>query len=230
MGKTECLRNLDPKKVAYANYDKKDHFFGFAMDEKIDNVTDTLAFLDAAESIDQIEYIVIDTLTYMMDMFARQVVNTAADSRSAWGDYATFYEEVIQRLQMSKKNVIVLSHIKDMYNEKELITEQRVPVQGKIGGRGVEADFSTIVMTTTMPFDYFDGHDGKSKIEDLNPSFEEELKGVKHVFMTMATRDSMGAPVRAYKGMWNKKSDLYLDNDVQILFDRIAEFAEQVKK
>jgi uncharacterized protein YlzI (FlbEa/FlbD family) len=229
-GKTESLRNLDPSKVAYANYDKKDHLFSFAMDEKIDNVLDTIPFLDACEAEPQIEYIVLDTLTYMMDMYARQIVNTAKDSRAAWGDYAIFYEEVIQKLQMSKKNIIVLSHIKDIYNEKEFVTEQRVPVQGKIGGRGVEADFSTIVMSTTMPFDYFNGKDGINKIEDLNPSFEEELKGVKHVFMTMATKDSMGAPVRAYKGMWNKKSDLYIDNDVQVVFDRIKEFSQKIKK
>jgi hypothetical protein len=40
----------------------------------------------------------------------------------------------------------------------------------------------------------------------------------------------MGAPVRAYKGMWNKKSDLYIDNDVQVVFDRIKEFSQKIKK
>jgi len=53
---------------------------------------------------------------------------------------------------------------------------------------------------------------------------EDELEiGVKHVFQTRLTKETVGDKIRSNMGMW-AKNETYIDNDAQILLDRLTEY------
>ena len=52
---------------------------------------------------------------------------------------------------------------------------------------------------------------------------EEREDGVKYVFQTRITKDSAGEKMRSAMGLWNR-DELYIDNDLQLVFNRLKEF------
>ena len=84
--------------------------------------------------------IVIDTLTFLMDMFESLYIVGNSNTQKAWGDYAQFFKNLMQvHVASSDKSVIFLGHTKAEYNEKTLTYDTAVPVKGSLKNNGIEA-------------------------------------------------------------------------------------------
>lgn len=220
-GKSSSLRNLPMSSMVYLNTDLKEIPFrsNFAAEAEISDAQDILAFIDEIEENDQITGAVLDTITFLMQMYERQYVVTAKDTQKAWGNYGNFYRDFIHRIKSGTKDYVILAHEDSFYNEATLTNESRVPIKGAVGKVGVEADFTTILGTKQMPLSKLKGKENSL----LNITEEEEEDGVKYVFVTRVTKDHPGEKMRAPIGFWDR-SELYIDNDVQIVFDRLKDY------
>jgi len=190
-GKSASLMNIaKPEGVLYLNCEnnKKLPFRSEFMEK---NVTDPLQIYEAftvAETLPEIHTIVVDTLTYMMDMYETLHVLTATNSMKAWGDYAQFFKRLMsQYVAISTKNIIFLGHTMDVLNEAEMVNEILVKVKGSLMNQGIESYFSTVLSSKKMPLTKLAAY----KSELLNITEEEEMLGFKYVFQTRLTKESV---------------------------------------
>lgn len=204
-GKTASLRNLPKDKTAYLNADGKRVVFGeeFDLTANIKSPHDIIPTMEQVEEMEGVEYVVLDTLSFMMEMFETQVVNRSSNTQQAWGEYADFYKKVTQKIKNSGKKYVVLAHLMDVYNEDELVKESKVPVKGSVGRRGVEADYDIIVNSV--------------KVKDDSPL------GFSYKFQTQLTKETMNTNIRHPIGFW-KPEEVYIDNDVVKIFEQINKF------
>ena len=79
------------------------------------------AFVEA-EKMPEIHTIVIDTLTYLMDMYESVYVLGAPNTMQAWGEYAQYMKNLMaQYVAISTKNVIFLAHISPVVNDDSIL-------------------------------------------------------------------------------------------------------------
>ena len=112
-----------------------------------------------------------------------------------------------------------MAHEEVSHNEQAMTMESRVPVKGAVGKIGVEADFTTILSTKQMPLSKLVGFEN----DLLHVTPEEEEDGFKHVFCTRISKDSVGQKMRSAIGLWDRK-ELYIDNDLEQVFDRLRQY------
>ena len=172
------------------------------------------------------EGIIIDSLTFLMDMFETKYISKSSDTRKAWDDYNQFFKTMLQEKVVAfNKPVIFLAHLQDTYDEKNLEYKQAVPIKGSLRGRGVEAYFSTVVYSMTLPL---------AKVEDfkdnglLHVNEDEEIEGVKYIFQTRKTRDTTNTRIRSPIGLFSQK-ETYMDNDCQLLLDHLTKYYSKGK-
>ena len=142
-GKSTSLKDMEKQEeVAYLNADIKATPFKnkFKLDKNIVDAKKVLTYLDQIENVPTIRFTILDTVTFLMDTFAREHINAEGivDTQSAWGDYANFYKNMIHKMKHSSKHVAVLAHVSTRYNEEEMETDVSVPIQGAVGRRGVK--------------------------------------------------------------------------------------------
>ena len=140
-GKSACLAGLqNPEGVMYLNCEagKK---LPFRAKFKQFTITDPLQVyeaFEAAEGMPDVHTIVVDTLTYLMDMYESLYVYNSANTQKAWSDFAQYYKALMQNyVAKSTKNVIFLAHTADALNEGEMVMETKVPVKGAIKNNGI---------------------------------------------------------------------------------------------
>lgn len=222
-GKSTSLINLrEPEGVGYLNVDLKPLPFKSKFVSL--NITDAMVIHQAIaelEAMPNIHTVVLDTITFLMDMFEQQYVVGAANTQKMWGEYAQFYKQFIHSIKASKKNWIILAHEKEVLNEKEMMLETKVPIKGAVGHRGAEADFTTIVSAKKMLLpkitEFVEGN------ELLNVSTREEGLGFKHVFQTFIDKDTVNEKMRSAMGLWSDQ-EKFVDNDLQQVIDRLHEY------
>ncbi len=222
-GKSASLQNLrDPAGVAYMNLEVNKKL-PFPSKFKEANITDPLqvkAQLTAINNLDNIHTVVVDSLTFMLDQWKSQYLHTSKDTQKAWGLFAEFFKVLMtDHVAKSTKNVIFTAHTLTVLNEQTHMMETKVPVQGALKNNGIEAFFSTIVYTKVLPVEML------KKFDNPNLTFtEDELDiGLKHVFQTRLTKETVGDKIRSNMGMW-EKNETYINNDAQILLDRLDEY------
>jgi len=162
-GKSLSLRNIkDPEGVFYLNCENnkslpfKSKFKEFTITEPYDVYT---AF-EKAETKEDIHTIVIDSVTYLMDMFETVHVLTATNTMKAWGDYAQYFKRLMsQYVANSTKNVIFTAHTMDILNEAEMINETLVKVKGSLMNTGIESYFSTVVASKKVDLRKLEGYE-----------------------------------------------------------------------
>lgn len=221
-GKTTSLYFLEnPEKYVYLNADKKQTPFRdkFMATIEIEDPVDVLDFIDEIEGNEEVEGVIIDTLTHLMDMFETQYIADASDTRKMWGEYSHFYKKLIHKAKSGSKSYIVLAHEDIFLNEKTNQLEAKVPVKGAIGRVGVESDFTTIVSAKTVEVKKL--ADIKNDLLEVTPEDIED--GSKRVFVTRVTKDYSGAKMRSAMGLWDR-SELYIDNNIQHVLDRLNEY------
>jgi hypothetical protein len=225
-GKSLCLRNLkNQERYMYLNCENnkalpfKNTFQSF-------NITDPLqvyeAFDHMAANSDDFDGIIIDTATFLMDMYESMYVATAVDGRSAWGDYAQFWKRLMQQyVAKTDKKVAILAHTADIFNEGEMVTETLVKVKGSLMAQGIESYFSNVISTKKVPL---------VKLAHLNQASssliiteDEEDVGFKHCFQTRLNKETVNERIRAPLGMWTR-SETFIDNDLQMVFDKLQAY------
>lgn len=220
-GKTTSLQHLrNQENFIYLNFDRKDLTFkgNFRAEKHISDPYDVLGYLDAIESNPEVQGAVIDTLTFMMGLFERRVIDVAHDSRAAWGEYGRYYKDVMDRIKSGTKDYIILSHVNSIYNEESQSLEDRVPIKGAIGKLGCESDFSHILTTKLVKTRVLaDRECALLSITDEDREDESKL-----VFQTRPFK-SEASLSRAPIGFW-ERSELYIDNNINHVLDRIKEY------
>lgn len=221
-GKSTSLMLLrNQEKMAYLNCDLKELPFKskFAVNVEVSDAYNVLDFIDEIEGQPGIEGGVLDTITFLMQMFERQYVSTAKDTQKAWGNYGNFYRDLIHRLKSGTKDYAVLAHVDTVYNETKMAMDSKVPIKGAVGKVGIEADFTTILTTKQMPIKKLEGFEN----DLLHISDDEKEDGFKYVFVTRVSKDSVGEKMRSAMGLWTRK-ELYIDNDLNQVFARLKQY------
>lgn len=224
-GKSASLRNLEKDRYVYINADLKRLPYRGSKQQFADiiDIEDPYEALDILEEIageDDLDGVVIDTLTFLMNMFENQYVAGASNGQQAWADYAKFYKDILHAAKTSGKSVVFLAHAADTVNEDK-DKEVRVPIKGSVGKIGCEADFTTILASKCLPIKELEPYEKGNKL--LSITDEERELGYKYVFQTRKTKTTTGEPMRSPMFMW-ESPELYIDNDVQLVFNRLKEF------
>lgn len=230
-GKSYSLSGLkEQEKVLYLNCEAgknlpfKNSFKREIITAPLTELVGEGCFLRQAEKHpDKINTVVIDSLTFLMDMYETKYIKTATNTQQAWGTYADFFinllNQEIPRLIKVGINVIVTAHVADRYNESELAVETSIPIKGSIGKKGAEAFFENMVSTKKMKIKDLEAY----KNDNLHITEDDIELGFKNVFQTRLTKDTVNERLRENRNMW-KKNETFIDNDISIVLNRLNEF------
>jgi hypothetical protein len=222
-GKSAALMGLDnPEGVMYLNCEAGKRL-PFKSKFKEFVITDPLQVEEAfqhAETMQDVHTIVIDSLTYLMDMYESTYVIGAANTMQAWGEFSQFYKRLMQKhVASSTKNVVFIAHTLDTLNEADSVMETKVPVKGAIKNQGIESYFSCVISAKKMTLKKL--ADYKNDFLGVTP--EEEDIGFKYVFQTRLTKETVNERLRGPLGLWDKK-ETFIDNNMQNVFNRLHEY------
>jgi len=224
-GKSASLKDLkDQPGVIYINCENGKKL-PFKSDFKKLNVTASAQVFQAfeqAEKMPEVHTIIVDTLTYMMDLYEGTKVLNSENTMKAWGNYAQYFKILMsQVVAKSTKNVIFLAHTSDVLNESEMVNETIVKVKGSLMNQGIESYFSTVISTKKLPLAKLTDINAASKLCEI--SEEDKLLGFKYVFQTRLTKETVNERIRSPMGMWDVK-ETYIDNNVQNVINRLHEY------
>lgn len=224
-GKSASLMNLkNPEGVIYLNCEngKKLPFRSQFKELRVSTPEMVFQAFDEAENMPNVHTIVVDTLTYLMDMYESMRVITSPNTQQAWGSYAQFLKVLMsQKVAASTKNVIFLAHTADIVNEKEMATETMVKVKGSLMNNGIESFFTNVISTKKMPISKLTEEQLANPLLTITP--EDEANGFVYVFQTKLTKDTVNERIRSPMGMW-KVEETFINNDLQHLIDRLHDY------
>lgn len=182
-----------------------------------------LVEMEADGQTNPFNFVIIDTVSFMMDMYERMHVHGSSNTMKAWGDYALFFPRLMDATaKLENTFFIFLGHLDSYLDEDEGMMRFHVPVKGSLKTKGLEAYFTTVIYVKKMRIkDINKGcPDGNNH---LNITNKEETKGFKHVFLTDSDKNTIGGRIRSPLGMW-KDEELYIDNDVQIVLKKLIDY------
>jgi hypothetical protein len=166
------------------------------------------------------EGIVIDSGTFLMEMFETMYVLGSADTMKGWSQYQQFWKTLMQqKVAAFGKPVLITAHLLDVLDEKSMSMKTSVPIKGALKNNGLEAYFSTVVSATKVPLKELEKFGNKM----LEITEDEKELGFKHVYQTRITKQTTGMRLRSPMGMF-KREETYIDNDAQKLLDHLNEF------
>lgn len=223
-GKSASLRNIrNQERWAYFNTEagKRLPFRNKFQNFRIDDPYQVWGgFDEMIENPELTDGAIIDSSTFLMDMFESQFVLNSTNSQKAWGDYAQFFKVLMQeKVVRYGKPVIVIAHVREELDEATHSMKTSVPIKGALKNNGIEAYFSTVVEALKVPLKDLEPY----KNSMLTISEEEEELGLKYVFQTRLTKGTVGKRIRSPMGMFSKE-ETFIDNDAQKLLDHLAEF------
>lgn len=187
-------------------------------------ITDPLELLSYMDELianrDEVEGAVLDSLTFLMDQFESLYVLNSANTMQGWQNYQQFFKQVMQeKVAAFGKPVIIIAHVKDELDEKNMEMKVSVPIKGALKNNGVEAYFTTVVAAKKVPLKELEKYTNGM----LDVTEEEKELGYKHVFQTRITKGTTGERIRSPMGMFNRE-ETYMDNDAQKLLDHLNSF------
>lgn len=222
-GKSASLRGLkNPEGVWYLNCEAgKKLPFRSKFKEFI--ITDPLQIVEAFEAAEhkpEVHTIIVDTLTYLLEMYESLYIAGSQDGRTAWGNFAQYFKNLMQQ-QVAKctKNVIFMAHTLDSLNETDMVMETKVPVKGSLKNNGIESYFSIVIGTKKVTLKALKEYG--SPLLTITP--EEEALGFKYVYQTKLTKETVNERLRAPLGLFSTK-ETFIDNDLQLVIDRLNEY------
>lgn len=178
------------------------------------------AFDYGIEHPDECDGIIIDSLTFLMDMFESQYVLTSSNTLKSWSDYAQFFKKLMQdKVLKFSKPTVILAHTQDFADDRTLETKTYVPIKGALKAQGIEAFFTTVVSTKKMSLKDLEPY----KNDMLHITEDEELLGFKYVYQTRLTKQTIGERIRSPMGMFSKE-ETFIDNDAQVLLDHLKDY------
>ena len=175
---------------------------------------------DVAEEDPACHTIVVDSQTYLLDMYESIYVLNSANTMKAWGDFAQYYKTLMQHyVAKSTKNVIFIAHTLDSVNETEMVMETKVPVKGSLKNNGIESYFSVVIAAKKMKVKDLE----KYESDLLTITDEERALGFKYVFQTKLTKETVNERLRGPMGLFSN-NETFTDNDIQKLLTRLNEY------
>lgn len=221
-GKSASLMNLEnPTGVWYMNCEagKKLPFKAKFREFIITDPYQVYEGFEAAEGKD-CHTIVIDTQTYLMDMFESLYIIGSANTQQQWGAYAQYFKNLMQQyVAKSTKNVIFLAHSATELNKDEMAMETKVPVKGSLKNNGIESFFSQVISAKKVPIKVLKDYTNSM----LTITAEEEALGYKHCFQTRLTKDTVGERLRGPMGLFDVK-ETFIDNNAQLVLNRLHQY------
>ena len=175
-----------------------------------------------AEKMPDVHTIVIDTLTYLMDMYESTKVLTSSDTMRAWGQYAQYMKVLMsQVVAKSTKNVVFLAHTTDVLNEAEMVNETLVKVKGSLMNQGIESFFTCVISTKKIVLSKLGDTVAKSPLFKITA--EDKANGFKYLFQTRLTKETINERIRSPMGMW-PINETYIDNNLHNVINRLHEY------
>ena len=222
-GKSASLMKMpDPGGVFYANCEAGKRL-PFKAGFEQHTITDPLQMYEVfnrAETKPKTHTIVIDSLTYLLDMYETNYIVDSANGMKAWGDFAQFFKRLMQQyVALSTKRVIFTAHTLDTLNEAEMLMETKVPVKGSLKNNGIESWFSVVIAAKKVNLKQLKGY--SSSLLTITP--EEEALGFKYVFQTKVTKETVNERIRSPLGLFDTK-ETFIDNNIQLVLDRLEKY------
>jgi len=219
-GKSASLKDVkNPKGIWYANCENN-KALPFKSKFKEFTISDPLQIYELfteAEKHTDVHTIVVDSATYMMDLFESVHVINSNNTMKSWGEYAQFFKNLMgQYVAKSTKHILFTAHTMDILNETEMAIETMVKVKGSLMNNGIESFFSTVISSKKVTLKLLEPYESKL----LNITEEEKMLGYKYVFQTRLTKETINERIRAPMGMW-EINETYIDNNVQLVLDRL---------
>lgn len=221
-GKSRSLKYLtNPEKVLYLNCEGKDLPFKdtFGKSVTITNPQQVIDGIAWAEK-NKFETVVVDSLTYLMDMYESEIVLKSSNGMKAWSDYAQYVKNLMQQVvPKSPLNFIFLAHTRTDLDEATGEHTTQIPIKGALKNQGIESYFTIVVSTKKMPVKRLKAYEN----DLLTYTEKEEAVGVKYVFQTQLTKETVNERVRGPDDLWELQ-ETYIDNNCQALLDRIIQY------
>ena len=175
-----------------------------------------------AEKRPEIHTIVIDTLTYLMDMYESVKVLNSTNTMQAWGQYAQYMKLLMsQVVAKSTKNVVFLAHTTDILNEAEMVNETMVKVSRSLMNQGIESFFTCVISTKKVAMAKLEDKIAKSPLFKITQDNKDD--GFKYVFQTRLTKETVNERIRSPMGMW-PRNETYIDNNLQNVINRLHQY------
>lgn len=222
-GKSASLRNLpDPENVLYLNCESGKQL-PFKSKFKEFTITDPYQIFQAFDSLQNTpstHSIVIDSATFMMDMFESLHVLPADDTMKGWSNYQQFFKSLMQtHVANTTANVIMTAHTLSIMNSDAMAVETKVPIKGALKNNGIESFFSVVIAAKKMAVERLKDYES----DLLVITDKEKRLGYKYVFQTEITEDTIHSRIRGPIGMWDEK-ETFIDNDINLVIRRLHEF------
>lgn len=222
-GKSRSLKNLkNPEGVLYLNCEsgKKLPFKSKFIEKTVTDPLQIQQAFDYAESKENIHTIVIDSLTYLMEMFESLYIYRASNGQSAWNDFQQYFKEIMQqKVASSTKKVIFTAHVKETYNDRLMRMDVKIPVKGALQSNGLESYFSVVIGAKVLELKDLAGY--KNSMLTISP--EEEALGIKYVYQTRLTKETVGERLRGPDDLFSQQ-ETFINNDMQLVLDRLQEY------
>ena len=222
-GKSASLMNLkDHPGVLYLNCEagKKLHFKNQFISKNLTDPIQIHEAFDWAEQQPHVHTIIVDSLTYLLDMYESVYVLPSTNTMQAWGQFSQYYKTLMQQyVARSTKNVIFIAHTADTMNESEMVMETKVPVKGALKNNGIESYFTQVIASKKVPLKVL--RESNSPLLNITP--EEESLGYKYVFHTKLTKETVHERLRGPLGMFDTK-ETFIDNNMQLVLNRLHEY------
>lgn len=222
-GKSASLMGMDkPEGVMYLNCEAgKKLPFKTKFVQLV--VTDPMQIMEAfteAENMPHIHTIVVDSLTYLLDMYESLYVLPAANGMQAWGQFAQYFKVLMQQhVAKSTKNVVFIAHTADTLNESEMLMETKVPVKGSLKNNGIESYFTVVIASKKVALKQLKEYG--SPLLTITP--EEESLGFKYVYQCKLTKDTVNERLRGPLGLFSTK-ETFIDNNMQAVLNKLRDY------
>ena len=226
-GKSASLRNIrNQERWLFMNTEagKRLPFKNNFRSARVDDPMQVLGAFDwAMEHPDEVDGIIIDSLTFLMDQYESKYVLNSSNGMRAWNEFQQYFKTLMQdKVIKFGKPVLMIAHTLKTLNESTGEFEVAVPIKGSLKNNGIEAYFSCVVAAKKVPLKELQQY----KNELLHITEEDELLGYKHVFQTKITKTTTGERIRSPMGLFSREQT-YMDNDVQVLLDHLTKFYAQ---
>jgi hypothetical protein len=166
--------------------------------------------------------VILDTLTFLMDMKESQDVFGAQNGQAAWAEFAQYFKRMMhEKVAHLHIPVVFLAHTLTVFDDAGVATTA-VPIKGSLKNQGVEAYFSLVVSTKRMTIRDLEAIADYDK-DLLHITDDDRANGFKYVFQTRLTPKSLGERIRAPMKMFSLQQT-FMDNDVQLLMDHVSRY------
>lgn len=208
-GKSTSMRNLPLEKTVWIDTEKKSKPFRgqkrLHTNVILTDVNELIGGMDWIEEQEDVEYVVLDSFTMLMDMFYMQEIAPlpANKTMQGWGNYKTYAMQVVEKMKASKKFYIVTALVDTKMDRFGAPESEVAKVQGSFS---LEPHFTVVAHTNVVQ--------------------DKDTKELKYGMLLGRTSDRPLVSSKAPFDYLDGKKELN-DNDIMILANEVIAFIEE---